>query len=287
MAAPQSVVEAPTLASPASMKSPLGGKPRHKECGRKEDGVGESEYDPERMSDYPEISIRNQTELPRSPSNESVSKTDEEASLSASSSSRGSVSRHASLECLPNNKRISFDPHVTVYEFGVTSYEKKGGGKWFTQDELDRFKREAMLRIRLRSTKTLIPTGTGRALAVAPKMATPDKKSCQGVVSFNHPALGCEENLDSPVPIPRRRKSCPEGGHHMKNILVVDCHEVFLALFMKSLKVNRGGWGVIASETIFPLPISPYTSHTLNPQRNISTWSLMPLWPRHSRQRRQ
>jgi hypothetical protein len=58
-----------------------------------------------------------------------------------------------------------FDPAITVHEFLVTDYEKRGGGKWWTEDEMEEFKREAVQRIRARCVD-IIPTGTGRALLV-------------------------------------------------------------------------------------------------------------------------
>mmetsp|Transcript_23490 Transcript_23490/g.50264 ORF Transcript_23490/g.50264 Transcript_23490/m.50264 type:complete len:667 (-) Transcript_23490:140-2140(-) len=227
-----------TLASPASIKS-LRSKPRQREGEGVDGGIGESEYMLEQLSDTPKIIPRKQGKLPRNQSDTVIGKSDDELSRDSGSC----VSRHASLECLPSNKRIAFDPHVIVYEFGVTNYEKKGGEKWFTADELDQFKKEAMQRIRLRSAKTLIPTGTGRALAVAQKeKANLDEKS-KGAVSFNHPALSCEDDFDSESGSQRKssiRESLQDrtsaAAAHIKNILIVDSHEIFLALFTKSLK---------------------------------------------------
>jgi len=189
------------------------------------------------------------------------------------------VSRHASLESLGTNKRVSFDPHITVYEFGIADYEKRGGEKWWSENELAKFKQEAIQRIRLRSTK-VIPTGTGRALAVSTKkgggagtttmlpspslaqaaIAASSKGVSQqtpaaaalvtnkkpGWVSFNHPALSCceDELFDSEC----KRSSSSSSSlressrlhscltQEIRNILVVDPHEIFLALFTKSLR---------------------------------------------------
>ena len=133
---------------------------------------------------------------------------------------------------------MSFDPHITVHEFGVTCFERRGGAKWWNECELEEFKREAIQRIRSRSA-IIVPTGTGRALAV------PTVRPVVvggGGISFNHPALGCEDEYDP-------RDACATGasggrdgailGHlsqEIRNILVVDPHEVFLTLFRKSLK---------------------------------------------------
>eukprot|EP00578_Thalassiosira_sp_NH16_P013614 CAMPEP_0181114880 /NCGR_PEP_ID=MMETSP1071-20121207/21137_1 /TAXON_ID=35127 /ORGANISM="Thalassiosira sp., Strain NH16" /LENGTH=218 /DNA_ID=CAMNT_0023199055 /DNA_START=15 /DNA_END=668 /DNA_ORIENTATION=- len=68
---------------------------------------------------------------------------------------------------------------------------------------------------------------------------------------FNHPALGCEDELDNSHHRHSEISSVvPEGGsrqrredaigdnlsREIRNVLVVDSHEIFLALFMKSLK---------------------------------------------------
>ena len=79
-----------------------------------------------------------------------------------SSSPSSSFTRLVSFESL---KRVMFDPAITVHEFLVTDYEKRGGGKWWTEDEMEEFKREAVQRIRARCVD-IIPTGTGRALLV-------------------------------------------------------------------------------------------------------------------------
>jgi hypothetical protein len=152
-------------------------------------------------------------------------------------------SRHDSLEFLGGNRRVCFDPHITVHEFGVTCFERRGGGKWWNEYELEEFKREAIQRIRSRSA-IIVPTGTGRALAVPTRDAGGGRVrpvvAGGGGISFNHPALGCEDEYD-----PRdacARASSRDGailGHlsqEIRNILVVDPHEVFLTLFRKSLK---------------------------------------------------
>lgn len=107
----------PTLASPASIKS----LHPSRIDGEEQDNIGESEDDLERMSDFPKIlpRPRQQLKVRRISSDTVVSKNEEEHSVG---SVHESVSRHASLECLSNNKRISFDAHIKVYEFGITDY---------------------------------------------------------------------------------------------------------------------------------------------------------------------
>lgn len=134
-----------------------------------------------------------------------------------------------------------FDPHITVHEFGVTSFERRGGGKWWSERELEEFKKEAIQRIRSRCA-TIVPTGTGRSLAVPPSLAGGGgggggAAGGAGNVSFNHPALGCEDEYD-PRELPAARDDAIVGhlSQEIRNILVVDPHVVFLELFRKSLK---------------------------------------------------
>ena len=150
------------------------------------------------------------------------------------------VSRHASLESLGTSKRVSFDPHITVYEFGIADYEKRGGEKWYGEEELAQFKQEAIQRIRLRSTK-VIPTGTGRTLAVPTKKG--GGKAATTGISFNHPALRCcEDELFDSECGKKISSSSKESvlnsclTQEIRNILVVDPHEIFLALFTKSIR---------------------------------------------------
>lgn len=181
------------------------------------------------------------------------------------SPSRG-VSRHVSLESLGTNKRVSFDPHITVYEFGIADYEKRGGEKWWGEEELAQFKQEAIQRIRLRSSsgstnKVILPTGTGRALAVMPTTNTTSgmggggggsgRKAASTGISFNHPALRCCEDellFDSECKKTSTSSYLATSSsskesmlnrcltQEIRNILVVDPHEIFLALFTKSLR---------------------------------------------------
>ena len=120
--------------------------------------------------------------------------------------------RHQSLESFSN--KIKFNPHITVYEYECTDYEQRGGDKWFTGDELASFKEEAIHRIRLRSLRVL---PTGGSIGV----------SC----NFNHPALSSEDEGDTSATVHDDTLS-----QEIKNILVVDVHQVFLELFEKGLR---------------------------------------------------
>ena len=182
-----------------------------------------------------------------------------------------SLTRHGSLEmCTAMNKEISFDPHVWVVE-----YEQDEGSKWFTAAELERFKCEAIERIRRRhAQQQLVPSGTGRVIPV--QMV---QRSGSGRALFTDPALGCNEegneeddddddndNDDntpartsrpqvassfpaaaaaaaSPIPsqVPPSISASDERRiqrtllSEIRNILVVDPHPMFLKLFGKAL----------------------------------------------------
>ena len=195
------------------------------------------------------------------------------------SSSSATPSRHDSFEFLggggggggsTNDRRrrhaVSFDPHIIVHEFRITNYERRGGGKWWNENELEEFKREAIQRIRSRSV-TIVPTGTGRSLALPTRGGGGENDASSrvvpGNVSFNHPALGCEDEYDPREPGETTTRAIGDGdamilcdnrndsravhwtggdsianclSHEIRNILVVDPHETFLSLFRKSLK---------------------------------------------------
>ena len=179
-----------------------------------------------------------------------------------------SLTRHSSLEmCTAINKEISFDPRVWVVE-----YEQDEGSKWFTAAELERFKCEAIERIRRRhAQQQLVPSGTGRVIPV--QMV---QRSGSGRALFTDPALGCNEEgneedddvdndnespagcsgpqVASSVPAAAAASASPIPSQvppsisasderrmqrallsEIRNILVVDPHPMFLKLFGKAL----------------------------------------------------
>jgi len=241
------IAAAPTLASPDIIKTlhshdnylPFG-IPRATMDGDKEEGIGESEYGLERIRDCPKLIHRSKcNKIKKSQSDSLVSQNEEDLTRPRrnSISTDKCVSRHASVEAFQHRKRCSFDPHITVFQFPLSEYESKGGEKWFTADELTEFKQEAIQRIRLRSMK-VIPTGTGRALAISPTQNGAKKKKsgkATGSVFFNHPALGCDEEVDPSESISKEWQLHTDLSKEIRNILVVDPHEIFLALFTKSL----------------------------------------------------
>lgn len=240
------IAAAPTLASPDIIKTlhshdnylPFG-IPRATIDSDKEEGIGESEYGLEKIRDCPKLIHRSKCKIKKSQSDYLVSQNEEDLTRPRrnSISTDKCVSRHASVEAFQHRKQCSFDPHITVFQFPISEYERKGGEKWFTMDELAEFKQEAIQRIRLRSMK-VIPTGTGRALAISPTQNGAKKKKsgkATGSVFFNHPALGCDEEVDPSESISKEWQLHTDLSKEIRNILVVDPHEIFLALFTKSL----------------------------------------------------
>jgi hypothetical protein len=173
------------------------------------------------------------------------------------------LTRHGSLEmCTALNKEISFDPRVWVVE-----YEQDEGSKWFNAAELERFKCEAIERIRRRHAQqqlSHVPSGTGRVIPV--QMV---QRTGSGRALFTDPALGCneegndedEEEDNDDIPAGSRfhvisssaaaasiPSHVPPGVSasderriqrallsEIRNILVVDPHDMFLKLFAKAL----------------------------------------------------
>ena len=239
-----------TLASPTSIRS----LNSELDTGER-DNIGETEADLNRITVPPKVIPRQDNKLRRNASDTVVIKSEEEIQQRRRKSIHledktkvleEGVTRHESLECLPNHKRISFDPHIWVYEYKDDRHEFFDvGGKWFSECELDRFKEDAIQRIRQRNSK-MISAGQGRiALVPAPQdrgqNASPTPIGQRPVV-FTHPALGTEEEYDPEAPSSKCDKSTKESmiqdalSREMRNVLVVDPHDVFLNLFTKCLK---------------------------------------------------
>ena len=131
----------PTLASPNAIKS-LHSRDHHPgsigPIGPEQEGIGESEYGLQMIKDIPKMLPRgNRCKMKKSQSDSFVSNNEDDHSRPRRNSipeEKNSVSRHASVEGFAQNKRRTlFDPHVTVFEFPITDYEKKGGEKWFSE----------------------------------------------------------------------------------------------------------------------------------------------------------
>jgi len=182
--------------------------------------------------------LRNRSEGSENDPNDHQQTSDNSRSRSSSVVSReGCVSRHASFESVAKKMhKIGFDPHVWIHEYNPQCTVDE---LWFSDEELAEFKREAIERVRLRSaanSSTVLPTGTGRMVELsAGSNYTNDGQRVDkaGPVRFNHPALGCDDEIDTDdaEKIIQRALS-----REIRNVLLVDVHEIFLSLFSKCLK---------------------------------------------------
>jgi hypothetical protein len=247
----------PTLASPTSIRT-LSPSSRSHDAN---DTLGESEV-LERISDMPKLMPKPKCPMKRNQSDTVVCRNEEDErqrlrrlsegsendhnghqtqasrnrSLSVTSR-EGCVSRHASFENVSKSKTIGFDPHVWIHEYNP---QFTADECWFSDEELAEFKHEAIQRVRLRSaanSATVLPTGTGRVIEVSSggrsnsNNGQPVNKS--GPVLFNHPALSCDDEVD----IDDTEKMIHNAlSREIRNVLLVDAHEIFLALFTKSLR---------------------------------------------------
>ena len=88
----------------------------------------------------------------------------------------------------------------------------------------------------------VIPTGTGRSITVSKRSRDASKKTRlqakpAGSIFFNHPALGCEDEDNDAEGSSRSRELAIMShlSQEIRNILVVDPHDIFCALFTTSL----------------------------------------------------
>ena len=237
-----------TLASPTSIRS-LSSE-IESEDGHHE--IGETESDLNRITiPLQKVIPRQNSKLRRNASDTVVANSEEEVQQRRRKSINiqdekvlleDGVTRHESLECLPSHKQISFDPHIWVYEYNDDRHEfERNGGKWFTEDELDQFKEDAIQRIRSRNMR-MMSAGQGRIVMIPRdrnQTASPEPVLNENRVAFTHPALGFDDEFDLDVSICSRIKKSREAFIHdalsreMRNILVVDPHDIFLTLFSK------------------------------------------------------
>eukprot|EP00956_Cyclotella_meneghiniana_P032759 scaffold91217_cov69-Cyclotella_meneghiniana.AAC.9 len=247
-----------TLASPTSIRSLISDTDLIGREGQHE--MGETESDLNKITVIPpKVLHRQDNTLRRNASDTVVAKSEEEVDKRRKKSVdlkdpelslEDGVTRHVSLECLPNRRHISFDPHIWVYEYSDDRHEfDHSGGKWFTEDELDQFKQDAIQRIRARNVKmmsagqgrvvTLVSPAQDRSQTPSPLPIPPNEKPRS--VVFTHPALGFEDEFD-PVASVRSGKKSRETliqyalSREVRNVLVVDPHEICLTLFTKCFK---------------------------------------------------
>ena len=149
------------------------------------------------------------------------------------------LTRHISHEEMkgPCKKRIRFDPRVWVHEIQKCTVEKN----WYNDSDMRRFKKEAILRIRDWTIKEqrlwstgMIATGTGRIIA---RGSRPPPASMKAL--YTNPALSLdadedEEELNASSMHKKRNAAVLE---EIKTVLLVDCHDIFLRLLTKDIKV--------------------------------------------------
>lgn len=118
-------------------------------------------------------------------------------------------------------RTIRFDPQVWVHEYKRTDERKDD--TWWSAEEMERFKIEAISRIRKMQTD-FAGSGTGRIVYSKPK----------GKAFYNHPALGLIDDDEDGKEGSINYKKLSES--ELKTILIIDPHDIFLRLFAKSFK---------------------------------------------------
>jgi hypothetical protein len=127
------------------------------------------------------------------------------------------------------SKTISFDPRIWVREFERTQEEHES--TWHSNEDMERFKRHALALIMMARQHTdFIATGTGRMVQRPISRAI-----------FTHSALTLDGPEDAVEALRTEKYRCAVVQNEIRNVLLVDPHDICLALFTKAMK------------TIFPL----------------------------------
>ncbi|KAI2489464.1 hypothetical protein MHU86_25124 [Fragilaria crotonensis] len=141
------------------------------------------------------------TSILRNKSNESVP-----SMVSASTSEGSCVVRH-----------VRFDARVCVFEFVRHPREHKL--TWFSPSEMEKFRRSA-LELVCSQTMELVPTGTGRLVRT---------RNVSRQALFTNARLTADENEDEIALQDLTR-------HELKNILIIDPHDLCARLFAKAIQ---------------------------------------------------
>ena len=132
---------------------------------------------------------------------------------------RRSVSEPTTL----NSKAISFDPNIWVREFERTQEEHEL--TWHSNEDMERFKRHALALIMMARQQTdFIATGTGRMVQ------RPISKAM-----FTHTALTLDGPDDAGEALKTEKYRCAVAHNEIRNVLLVDPHDICLALFAKAI----------------------------------------------------
>ena len=181
-----------------------------------------------------------------------MKRTDDRFDSSSTLSSNQTMTRHISHEEIGRKKTIRFDPRIWVHEIPIPPVEKM----WYNASDMNRFKCEAILRIRKwsveksrrgsKNSQTMISTGTGRIVSVERQTAPSSDDDLASAVDrskkviYTNPALSCEEDEDDDEEVIAlaNKLSLRESGlvDEFKSILIVDSHDIFLTLLGKSFK---------------------------------------------------
>lgn len=147
------------------------------------------------------------------------------------------ITRHISHEGIndPREKQIRFDPRVWVHEVQKVATDRC----WYNEEDMQRFKKEAIFRIRNWTRKRLansqsgiIATGTGRIIS---RDRTPFKID---KAFYTNPALSLEaEDEDLPQDIESTSvKKTKALVTEIKRVLLVDSYDIFLKLLSRDIK---------------------------------------------------
>lgn len=162
------------------------------------------------------------------------------------------ITRHMSHEEMEQSRKIRFDPRVWVHEVQRPAVEKT----WYSHSEIDRFKHEAIMRIRNWTLKRrkrtmsdeIISTGTGRVITRG--AGIPVDKNLRAL--YTNPALRSDaedddEEEDVYIMDCRRRR---ELLKEIRTVLIVDSHDIFLSLLAKDIKSMLPHIKVVTAYTV-------------------------------------
>jgi len=161
------------------------------------------------------------------------------------------ITRHISHEEMMASKRkIRFDPRVWVHE--IQRPKAESANIWYTARELEKFKTDAVQRIRKWTLKNsrkssfspnMIGTGTGRIINTSSSRREDRRRSPitnqqrTSKAFYTNPALTMDADEDEDESASElRQKRNRLAKEQVANILIVDSHDIFLKLLSKGVK---------------------------------------------------
>jgi CheY-like chemotaxis protein len=124
-----------------------------------------------------------------------------------------------------SGKTITFDPRIWVREFERSQEEQET--TWYSEDDMELFKRHALALIMSRKSTDIIPTGTARTVR---------RPFAAAKAFFTHSALTLDGEDDASEALQNEKYRLVVAQNEMKSILLVDPHDICLTLFTKALK---------------------------------------------------